>query len=114
MKFNPAGTEGAYVAARQTLQAGRPVTIRYSLPDLLTGEYALTELPTALPRYAPYSEAAPLSFTPAAVTPGAGQYEVKAAIGEVKATEIEYREQTRPAIDVNTGSQLNVDFTFTP
>jgi len=114
MKFNPAGTEGAYVAARQTLQAGRPVTIRYSLPDLLTGEYALTELPTALPRYAPYSETAPLSFTPAAVTPGAGQYEVKAAIGEVKATEIEYREQTRPAIDVNTGNQLNVDFTFTP
>lgn len=112
--LNPAITEGAYVAARQTLQTGRPVTIRYSLPDLLTGEYAVTELPTALPRYVPYSEALPLTFTPAVVTPGAGQYELKATVGEVKATGIEYKEQTKPVIDINAGNQLNVDFTFAP
>lgn len=114
VKFNLASTEGAYVAARQTLQASRPVTIRYSLPDLLTGEYALTELPTAPPRYAPYSATSPLTFTPAVVSPGAGQYEVEATVSEIKATTIEDRQQTRPAIDVNAGNQLNVDFTFTP
>ena len=101
-------TEGAYVAATQSLVTGSAVTIKYQGADLASGGYTLTGLPTAAPRYAVYSATLPLQFsTAAAVLPGAGKYVVQASANG-------YTTVSAPLIDISVANQANVNFTLKP
>jgi hypothetical protein len=101
-------TEGAYVAARQSLVSGSSVTIKYQGADLVSGGYTLAGLPTAAPQYAVYSASLPLQFnSAAAVLPGAGKYVVQASANG-------YTALSAPLIDISLANQANVNFTLKP
>ncbi|MGZ8289807.1 MAG: DUF4382 domain-containing protein [Telluria sp.] len=109
--MTPASTTGeaAYVAAKQTFASGPTVTVKYAGADLVTGAYAINELPVTAPQYAVYSSTLPLSFAPAAtVTPGAGKYQVSAlATGYATLTKTD-------AVDISTQNASNINFALVP
>jgi hypothetical protein len=106
--FAPAGTEAAYVAARQTLPTGATVTVKYKLADTVTGDYVLASLPTVAPQYAQYSATQTLAFAAQpGTTPGTGKYAVQASATG-------YQTKTVPVVDISTASQTGVNFTLAP
>jgi hypothetical protein len=108
--LSPASTtEVGYVSAKQSFAAGPTVTIKYAGADLLTGAYAINNLPIAAPHYAAYSATLPLAFAPATtVTPGVGRYTVSAAATG-------YATFTYPTVvDILVADASNINFTLVP
>lgn len=103
--MTPAGTEAAYVAARQSFASGPTVTIKYQGADLASGAYTLASLPLAAPQYAAYSAALPLVFSGGAAST-AGKYTVEASATGYAAKSAQ--------VDITSANQSNIDFTLTP
>ena len=105
----PSAEVATYVTARQTFVAGPTVTVKYASSDLVTGAYALSNLPLNAPQYAVYSTTLPLVFaTASTVLPGAAKYNVSAsALGYA----------TLPfatAVDIAVANASNVNFDLAP
>lgn len=101
-------TEAVYVAARQSFAAGPTVTVKYQGADLLTGAYAIANLPVAAPQYAVYSATLPLVFAAnTSSTPGTGKY-------SVEATATGYKAQVNPMVDVSVTNATAVNFSLVP
>jgi len=108
VSFTPASSEAGYVAARQTLPTGTTVTVKYKLADTVTGDYALTSLPTVAPQYAQYGASLPLTFAAQpTTTPGTGKYAVQASATG-------YQTKTVPVVDISAANQTGVNFTLAP
>lgn len=100
----PAGTEAAYVSAKQSFAAGPTVTIKYQGADLASGAYTIANLPVAAPQYATYQATLPLSFSAStATTPG--KYRVEAAATGYGAKAVD-------GVDISAANQSNVNFTL--
>ena len=104
--LNPAGSEAAYVAAKQSFASGPTVTIKYQGADLATGAYTIAGLPVAAPQYATYSATLPLSFA-ASTTTTPGKYRVEASATG-------YATKAVDGVDITSANQSNVNFTLTP
>lgn len=105
----PAAEVATYVAAKQTFAVGPTVTVKYASSDLVTGAYAINNLPLNAPQYAVYSSTLPLVFAPATtVSPGVAKYNVSAsALGYA----------TLPfatAVDIAVANAMNVNFALVP
>ena len=101
-------TTGAYVAAKQTLNAGPTVTLKYAGADLNFGTYTIAGLPLTNPQYAVYSATQPLVFTSNPAAPGQARYNVEASAAG-------YVSQLLPnAVDIATANAINVNFGLTP
>lgn len=106
---NPAAEVATYVAAKQSFAAGPTVTVKYASSDLVTGAYAINNLPVTAPQYAVYSATLPLVFAAATtVSPGVAKYNVSAsALGYA----------TLPfatAVDIAVANASNVNFALVP
>ena len=104
--MSPAGSEAAYVSAKQSFASGPTVTIKYQGADLTTGAYTLANLPVAAPQYATYSATLPLSFSASTAT-APGKYRVEAAATG-------YATKGVDAVDISAANQSGVNFTLTP
>lgn len=101
-------TTGAYVAAKQTLNAGPTVTVKYAGADLNLGTYTVAGLPLTNPQYAVYSTTLPLAFTSNPAAPGQARYNVEAsAAGYIS-------QLLANPVDIATANAINVNFGLTP
>jgi hypothetical protein len=103
--MTPAGTEAAYVSAKQSFAAGPTVTIKYQGADLATGAYTLANLPVAAPQFATYSSTLPLVFSASTAAPAA-KYRVEAAATG-------YVTKSVDNVDIGAANQSNVNFALT-
>lgn len=101
-------TVGAYVAAKQTLNAGPIITVKYAGADVNLGTYTVAGLPLTDPQYAVYSSTLPLVFAKNAAAPGIARYKAEATAAGY-ATQV----LTNP-IDIATSNAINVNFTLAP
>ncbi|WP_313034351.1 DUF4382 domain-containing protein [Massilia alkalitolerans] len=103
--MTPAGTEAAYVSAKQSFAAGPTVTIKYQGADLASGAYTIAKLPVTAPQFATYTSTLPLAFSASTAAP-AGKYRVEAvATG--------YVTKSVDNVDIGTANQSNVNFSLT-
>lgn len=100
-------TEVAYLSARQAINGGPTVTLRYANADLSSGAYSISKLPLQAPQYVAYSSALPLTFTPALTTPTGGSYLVHAAATG-------YAAQTSAAVNISSTDATGINFTLVP
>ena len=98
-------TEAPYVAAQQTFQGGSKVTVKYRFADMVTGEYALTNLPTVAPLLGKYDGKLPVAFAQSNTTPGTGMYSVEASAAG-------YASKTISSVDITTVDAVNVNFSL--
>jgi hypothetical protein len=98
----PAGTEPAFVVARQSFADGPTVTIKYAGADLASGAYTIASLPVSAPQFATYSAALPLAFGASNATPN-GKYRIEASAAGYAAKAID-------AVDIGSSKQPNVNF----
>ncbi|MCA1246782.1 DUF4382 domain-containing protein [Massilia sp. MS-15] len=103
--MNPAGSDAAYVSAKQSFAAGPTVTIRYQGADLATGAYTIANLPVTAPQFATYTSTLPLSFSASTAAP-AGKYRVEAAAAGYVTKSVEN-------VDITTANQSNVNLLLT-
>lgn len=103
--MSPAGTEAAYVSAKQSFAAGPTVTIKYQGADLATSAYTIAGLPVAAPQFASYSSTLPLVFSASSAAP-AGKYRVEAAATG-------YVTKSSDNVDISAANQSNVNFALT-
>jgi hypothetical protein len=103
--MTPAGTEAAYVSAKQSFAAGPTVTIKYQGADLATGAYTLANLPVAAPQFATWSSTLPLVFSASTAAPAA-KYRVEAAATG-------YVTKSVDNVDIGAANQSNVNFALT-
>ncbi|CAN7566357.1 DUF4382 domain-containing protein [Massilia sp. LjRoot122] len=103
--MTPAGTEAAYVAAKQSFAAGPTVTIKYQGADLATGAYTIANLPVAAPQFTTYTSTLPLVFSASSAAPS-GKY-------RVEATAAGYVTKSVDNVDITTANQSNVNFALT-
>ena len=94
------------MAARQSLNAGPTVTIKYQAADLASGAYTIAKLPVAAPQYVAYSAARPLTFAAAAGI-GAGVYRVEASAAG-------YAVKGVDGVSIAAQNQTAVNFTLAP
>lgn len=113
--LNPVDDGGTVlVAAKQTLNPGPAVTVKWQVATLLTGNpignysYALT-LPVAAPSLGQYSTTLPITLTAAAQSAVAGVY---TAEGSAQTDTTAYTIQTPSPLTVNIPATQN--FTLTP
>lgn len=101
-------TEVVSVAAQQTFSSGPKVTVKYHGADVSDNMYAITDLPTAEPQLAKYSDVRPLTFTTqSTTTPGTGKY-------SVQATATGYQDSAAQVVDLNTGAKTGINFELLP
>lgn len=105
VSLTPAGTEAAYVAAKQSFAAGPTVTIKYQGADLATGAYTIANLPVAAPQFTTYTSTLPLVFSASSAAPS-GKYRVEAAATG-------YVTKSVDNVDISTANQSNVNFALT-
>lgn len=103
--LSPAGSEPAYVAAKQSFAAGPTVTIKYQGADLASGVYTIANLPVAAPLFATYSATLPLAFSASSAAP-AGKYRVEAAATG-------YVTKSVDNVDIASANATNVNFALT-
>ena len=101
-----AGSEPAFVAARQTFAAGPTVTIKYAGADLESGAYTIVKLPVSAPQFARFSATLPLVFSASSAAP-AGEYRVEASASGYAARAVD-------GVDIGSSDQSKVDFTLAP
>jgi uncharacterized protein DUF4382 len=120
--LNPADdTATVLVAARQTLNPGPTVTVKWEVATLITGNpigdysYALT-LPIGVPSLGQYSTTLPITLTTTAQSAVAGIYTVQGSAQVVTTTSTtDYTTQTPSPSPVNiTGGSQTVNFTLAP
>lgn len=99
--MTPAGSEPAFVAAKQTFAAGPTVTIKYAAADLASGAYTIANLPVSAPQFASYSATLPLSFSASSAAP-AGKYRVEASATGYAAKAVD-------GVDIGSSNQSNVN-----
>ena len=97
----------AQLSARQAINGGPTVTVRYANADLNSGAYSMGKLPLQPPQYVAYSSILPLTFTPALTTPTAGSYLVHAAATG-------YAAQTSAAVNISSTDATGINFTLVP
>ena len=100
--MTPAGSEPAFVAAKQTFATGPTVTIKYAGADLASGAYTIANLPVSAPQFASYSATLPLSFSASSAAP-AGKYRVEASATGYAAKSVD-------GVDIGSSNQSNVNF----
>lgn len=103
--MTPAGTEAAYVSAKQSFAAGPTVTIKYQGADLASGAYTIASLPVTAPQFATYTSTLPLAFSASTAAPS-GKYRVEAAATG-------YVSKSVDNVDIGTANQSNVNFSLT-
>ncbi|NHZ97630.1 DUF4382 domain-containing protein [Massilia sp. CCM 8734] len=96
-----------YVSALQTVASGKTVVIQAVDAAAGTGAYAIGSLPVAAPQYATYSATAPLVFSSAVPTQGAGNYRVDAVAAG-------YSVKSVASVNVLSGDQANINLQLTP
>ncbi|WP_288379141.1 DUF4382 domain-containing protein [uncultured Massilia sp.] len=80
-----AGGEPVFVAAKQHVEGGPTVTIKYAGADLASGAYTIDRLPVGAPQFARYSEALPLAFS---AGEAGGSYRIEASGGAAEEVDI--------------------------
>jgi len=105
VSMTPAGTEPAYVSAKQSFAGGPTVTIKYQGADLASGAYTIANLPLAAPQFATYGGTLPLVFGASSAAP-AGKYRVEAAATG-------YATKTVDGVDITAANQSNLNFALT-
>ncbi|KFC71983.1 DUF4382 domain-containing protein [Massilia sp. LC238] len=103
--MTPAGTEAAYVSAKQSFAAGPTVTIKYQGADLASGAYTIDKLPVTAPQFATYTSTLPLAFSASTAAP-AGKFRVEAAATG-------YVSKSVDNVDIGIANQSNVNFSLT-
>lgn len=102
--MTPAGTEAAYVSAKQSFAAGPTVTIKYQGADLASGAYTIAKLPVTAPQFATYTSTLPLAFSASTSAPS-GKYRMEAAATG-------YVTKSVDNVDIGTANQSNVNFSL--
>lgn len=106
--LNPSSTtEAAFLSARQAINGGQTVTLRYANADMVSGAYTISKLPLQPMQYVAYSSNLPLTFTSASTIPATATYLVHAAATG-------YTAQTSTGINIGGADATGVNFTLVP